>query len=89
MGRIFVKTRKYKDAISAFEEKLHLTQHLSVEKAWLFHDIGRCHLELKGWDKALEFGLKSASVADDLKDRRWGMNARLLVAQAYGEILFM
>lgn len=84
IGRIHVKTRKYKEAITAFEEKLPICSESSVERAWLYHDIGRCYLELKALDKALDLGQRSASIADDLKDRRWGMNARLLIAQAYG-----
>lgn len=84
MSRILVKSRKYKEAVSAFEEKIPYSSELSIERAWLYHDLGRCYLELKNDDRALDLGLRSASIADDLKDRRWGMNARLLIAQAQG-----
>ncbi len=83
IGRICVKSKKFKEAINAFEEKLGLTAQDSIEKSWLFHDIGRCYLELYHFEKALDYGQRSSSIADDLQDQRWGMNARLLIAQVY------
>ena len=83
IGRICVKTKKYKEAINAFNEKLNFCQEFPTEKAWLFHDIGRCYLEIRDYEKAIDFGQRSSSIADDIKDQRWGMNSRLLIAQAY------
>ena len=84
IGRIQIKSRKYKEAISVFQEKLRHTKELSLEKVWIQHDLGRCFLELKNMDKALEFGQKSATLALHLQDSRWIMNAHLLVAQSFG-----
>lgn len=89
IGRICVKNKKFKEAINAFEEKLSLTPEDSIEKSWLFHDIGRCYLELCQFEKALDYGQRSSSIADDLKDQRWGMNARLLIAQVYCNFNFL
>ena len=83
IGRICVKSKKYKEAINAFEQKLPLTPESSIEKSWLLHDIGRCFLEIRNYVKALDYGQRSCSIADDLKDQRWGMNARLLLAQVF------
>jgi tetratricopeptide (TPR) repeat protein len=84
---MYVKTKRYKEAAAAFEEKLTFITDPSLEKTWLFHDLGRCFLELKNVEKALDNGQKSVAIADDLKDTRWGLNARLLIAQAYSKFL--
>eukprot|EP00842_Homolaphlyctis_polyrhiza_P005082 jgi/Hompol1/5575/HPOL_000427-RA len=86
MGRIYVKTRRYKDAIAAFEDKLPHAAENSLERAWLCHDLGRCYLEVKHYEKAAELGEMSMMLADALKDRRWGLNARVLVAQAQVQV---
>ncbi|KAI8924809.1 hypothetical protein BC831DRAFT_463705 [Entophlyctis helioformis] len=86
MGRIYVKTRRYKDAIAAFDEKLSYAPENSIERAWLYHDLGRCFLEIKQFERAAEFGEHSILLADALKDRRWGLNARVLVAQALSQL---
>lgn len=88
IGRICVKSKKFKEAINAFEEKLSLTVEDSIEKSWLFHDLGRCYLEIRQFEKALDYGQRSSSIADDLKDQRWGMNSRLLIAQVYCNFKF-
>jgi hypothetical protein len=57
----------------------------SLERAWLLHDIGRCHLELGHDSKAAEFVDSCIGVVDALRDRRWGINAYVLLAQIEGE----
>lgn len=84
IGRILVKSRKYKEAIAAFEEKVPLTDPIKSERAWLYHDLGRCQLELKNIDKALDYGFKCFGISDQLSDKRWSMNAKLLLAQSFG-----
>ncbi|KAL2915285.1 hypothetical protein HK105_205150 [Polyrhizophydium stewartii] len=86
MGRIYVKTHRYKDAVAAFEEKLPFAPDNSVERAWLLHDLGRCFLELKQYERAAELGEVSLQVSDALEDRRWGLNGRVLVAQAQAQL---
>lgn len=53
-----------------------------LEKAWLFHEIGCCYLELKHYTKARDNGLHSLSAAYDIGDKKWQLNANVLVAQA-------
>ncbi|KAI9203623.1 uncharacterized protein BJ171DRAFT_623115 [Polychytrium aggregatum] len=86
IGRVFVRLCKYPEAIRAFEEKLNYTSDPSIDRAWLLHDIGRCNLELGFPMVAAEYGEKSAAVADALKDKRWALNARVLVGQGYSRI---
>ncbi|KAI9324855.1 hypothetical protein BDR26DRAFT_880472 [Obelidium mucronatum] len=53
----------------------------TLERAWLLHDIGRCHLEMGRDDKAKHSGISSLKVAEALKDRRWCLNALVLIGQ--------
>ena len=60
-----------------------------IESTWLYHEIGRCHLELGAFDKAKENGelsLKSAGAADD---NVWQLNASVLIAQAEGKYQYL
>lgn len=45
IGRVYARNGKYKEALKVWAQKLPLASD-SVEKAWLYHEIGRCHLEL-------------------------------------------
>lgn len=44
IGRVYARNGKYKDAIDVWERKLPFAE-TNMEKAWLYHEIGRCHLE--------------------------------------------
>ena len=82
VGRVCVKLRRYEEAITIFDEKLQKTPATSLEKAWLLHDIGRCNLELGRDTKAKEMGDQAVSAAEAVKDKRWCLNAYVLVGQA-------
>lgn len=55
------------------------------ENSWLFHELGRCHLELGNYDQAKAHGEKSLTAAQESSDLAWQLNACVLVAQAEGE----
>lgn len=59
-----------------------------LERAWLFHEIGRCYLELKLHEKARDYGCQSLSAADEINDEKWQMNANVLLAQAECKLKF-
>ncbi len=54
----------------------------SEESTWLFHELGRCHLELSDYNEARDFGEKSLTAARDTQDQMWQLNASVLIAQA-------
>jgi tetratricopeptide (TPR) repeat protein len=81
IGRVFIRQHKYKQAIQLFDERLPTVSH-PLEKTWLFHEIGRCYLELGNASKALEFGEQSMEAATDACDHTWQLNASVLLAQA-------
>lgn len=52
------------------------------EKAWLFHELGRCYLELGGNEEARKFGVRSLTAADEISDEKWKIMAIVLISQA-------
>lgn len=54
----------------------------SLEKAWLFHEIGWSCLELGRHEDTREYGVGSVAAADEIADEKWQINASVLVAQA-------
>ncbi|KAI4894996.1 hypothetical protein NFI96_032186 [Prochilodus magdalenae] len=81
IGRVYARIGKFQQAIEAWEERVLLAQG-GLEKAWLFHEIGRCYLELKHHTEARDYGTRSLNAADDIRDEKWQLNASVLVAQA-------
>ncbi|KAJ3060105.1 Tetratricopeptide repeat protein 25, partial [Rhizoclosmatium hyalinum] len=61
----------------------------SLERAWLYHDIGRCHLEMGRDEKAKAMGIAGLKVAQQLKDQRWCLNALVLIGQVEGDFLMV
>ena len=85
LGRLYAKRGEYTKAIDAWIEKLPLSKSV-LESTWLYHEIGRCHLELKYYQDAKEFGQKSLAAAEQADDKVWQLNATVLEAQAEGEL---
>lgn len=46
IGRVYARNGKYKEAIDVWEKKMTYLGENNLEKAWLFHEIGRCNLEI-------------------------------------------
>ncbi|KAI1230306.1 hypothetical protein IHE44_0010272 [Lamprotornis superbus] len=84
IGHVYARIGKFQQAINTWEEKIPLAQS-SLEKAWLFHEIGRCYLELEKAEKAQDYGQKSLQSADEEGDVEWQLHATVLVAQAQGK----
>lgn len=81
VGRVYARIGKFPQAIEAWEEKIPLAKS-SLEKTWLFHEIGRCYLELDHHTEALDYGEKSLASATEAEDDEWQLNASVLVAQS-------
>ncbi|XP_061082451.1 outer dynein arm-docking complex subunit 4 isoform X2 [Conger conger] len=81
IGRVYARIGKYMQAIEAWEEKIPLVCS-SLEKTWLFHEIGRCYLELECFEEARDYGSRSLEAANETGDEKWQLNASVLVAQS-------
>lgn len=81
LGRTYARMGKYKKAINIWEGKLN-SKLMAIEKTWLYHEIGRCHLELEEYEQSYDYGRMSLSAAEEIKEEDWRMNASLLCAQS-------
>ena len=55
-----------------------------LECTWLFHEIGRCHLEIGNYTEAKDYGNKSETAAVEADDVMWRLQASVLTGQAEG-----
>ncbi|XP_030076979.1 outer dynein arm-docking complex subunit 4 [Microcaecilia unicolor] len=81
IGRVYARIGEFQKAIDVWVTKISLTRS-SLEKTWLFHEIGRCYLELHNLGEALDYGEKSQAAAEEAGDVEWQLNASVLVAQS-------
>ena len=68
-------------SLFSWEKKIPLLRR-GEEKTWLFHEIGRCYLELGLHKEARDYGVRSLAGADEIADNKWHINANVLVAQS-------
>lgn len=58
-----------------------------LESTWLYHEIGRCYLELGEYAEAKKYGEQSETAAVEAEDQMWQLQASVLTAQAEGIFL--
>jgi len=81
IGRVYARNGKYREAIEVWEKKLPLAE-TDMEKAWLYHEIGRCQLELGDYETSKDYGRRSLECAEQIGDEVWQLNATVLIAQS-------
>lgn len=59
-----------------------------LESTWLYHEIGRCYLELQRFQDARDFGEKAIQAAKEAEDDGWQLHASVLVAQSEGKSFY-
>ena len=67
-----------------WQEKIPMSKS-PLESTWLYHEIGRCYLELNKYSDARDYGEKSLQAAKEAQDHGWQLHACVLVAQSEGE----
>lgn len=72
----------------SWEKKLPLVCS-DLEKTWLLHEIGLCYLKLDHHEEARDYGVRSVAAADGIADKKWQLNANVLVAQSECNWLFI
>ena len=55
-----------------------------LESTWLYHEIGRCYLELNKFSQAKNYGEQSYTAAVEAEDNMWQLQASVLIAQTEG-----
>lgn len=84
IGRCHARLGQFAQAIDSWMEKLPLSK-TPLETTWLHHEIGRCYLEQKNYQNALECGQRSLKSAQEAQEKVWELNATVLIAQSQGE----
>lgn len=85
LGRVYAKTQRFDDAADTWRRKLAVDDTLgNVEKAWLFHDIARCYIELHRTQDANDMAETAFQHAKEANEPRWLLNTCLLQAQLCG-----
>ena len=70
-------------ALCSWEDKIPHSKS-ALESTWLYHEIGRCHLELGHYSQARDYGERSLDAAKSADDDVWNLNATVLIAQCQG-----
>ena len=74
------------DFINTFDswsEKLSLNPDMpALERIWLHHETGYCHLKSGNIEQARKSGEAAYSLARDIGDTSWKLDASMLIAQA-------
>nr|XP_022322329.1 tetratricopeptide repeat protein 25-like isoform X8 [Crassostrea virginica] len=81
LGRVHARKGNFDKAIEVWEEKLPMSKS-PLESTWLYHEIGRCYLELQRYQDARDFGEKAIQAAKEAEDDGWQLHASVLVAQS-------
>ncbi|XP_052237350.1 outer dynein arm-docking complex subunit 4-like [Dreissena polymorpha] len=81
LGRVYARKGDYEQAIEVWQEKIP-TSKSALESTWLYHEIGRCYLELEKYRDAKDYGEKSLAAAQEAEDEGWQLHASVLVAQS-------
>lgn len=81
LGRVYARKGEYDKAIGSWGRKIPLAK-TPLETTWLYHEIGRCHLEMGNYEEARNYGEKSVTAANESGDEMWQLNAKVLLAQS-------
>ncbi|WAR06265.1 TTC25-like protein [Mya arenaria] len=81
IGRVHARKGDFSNAIQVWERKLPMSKS-PLENTWLFHEIGRCHLEIGNFSEAKNYGVQSETAAVDAGDTMWHLQASVLTGQA-------
>ncbi|XP_062614019.1 outer dynein arm-docking complex subunit 4-like isoform X5 [Saccostrea cucullata] len=81
LGRVYARKGNYEKAIEVWQEKLPMSKS-PLESTWLYHEIGRCYLELQKCQDSRDFGEKAIQAAKEAEDDGWQLHASVLVAQS-------
>ncbi|XP_015188346.1 PREDICTED: tetratricopeptide repeat protein 25-like [Polistes dominula] len=83
LGKVHLSFDHLDAAAKAWE---HLSKNLKelspILRAWINHEIGRCHLETGQFMKAFDMGTRTMEIAEDILSNKWILHGKLLRAQA-------
>ena len=80
LGTCFAKGGKNEKAIKLWEERMKFDSS-PLEKAWIYHDLGKCYLELGKVEKSKECGRLSLEFSDQMGSRSWSAASKVLLGR--------
>jgi len=86
IGRTYARLSDYAEAIKYWEQRIPMPKTV-LEGAWLYHELGRCCLELGNFKEAASYGEQSLDSATQASDDNWQINSSVLIAQAEVKLL--
>ena len=54
----------------------------AIAQSWLYHDIGRCHLELGNYPRSLDAARRCLRCAQHARSKKWTLRGQLLSGQS-------
>ena len=78
--------RNFTDASDIWETLLSAAR-TSLERAYLFHELGRCYMEMNKMDVAKHYVTQTLEEAYKIDDHVWLMNGLIFMAQIERELL--
>ena len=79
-----MKNGQFDKALKIYSDRVKMSKGGS-ESAWLFHNWGRCLLEMSDLEGAEAKGKVALKNATQANDKAWQLNSKVLVAQAQCE----
>eukprot|EP00835_Amoeboradix_gromovi_P006106 NODE_662_length_5423_cov_0.101991.p1 type:complete len:477 gc:universal NODE_662_length_5423_cov_0.101991:3707-5137(+) len=80
LGKCFSKAGRNEKAIKLWEERMKFDS-TPLEKAWIYHDLGKCYLDLGKINKSKECARLSLEFSDQMGSRTWSASAKLLLGR--------
>lgn len=85
VGRVHARAGRFRDAIDVWKDRVELCAS-SEERAWLFHEMGRCYYEMIEYNEALEMADQAWVNAQETDDTDMQFRASYLMAQCYEKL---
>ncbi|OXA50583.1 Tetratricopeptide repeat protein 25 [Folsomia candida] len=80
LGRSYALKGSFAEGAEIWDSRLAISK-TPIERAYLFHEIGRCYYETNKFDLAKIYGNQCLDEASKINDNIWKMNAEILLAQ--------
>jgi len=80
LGRTYASKQAWAEAAEVWETRLPISK-TPLERSYIFHEIGRCYLELSKLDIARYYATNAFDEAVKIEDWIWAMNAKILLGQ--------
>ena len=84
LGQIALEQSEFKKAISYFKEfeNISETNYFNINKSFIYHNLGVCYLQLRDFNKAEIYLIKSTQLQESAKDT-------IALVGAYGDVATM